>query len=141
MFFFFIILLFLIKQFSFNFINSQVYIHLNIKNSDYFNKIVGCFKNYSNVSIKLLTKCIINETKHDIDSLIEILKNETMLDKFKKEVQDEIVEHILSVLEKNNETLLNDTIDSLKYKDNLNLTLFDYIQLIMTLFLVVYRRY
>ena len=99
MFFFFIILLFLIKQFSFN-------------NSEYSNKIIDCVEKYSNVSKKLLNKCIINETKHDIDGLIEFLNNKTMLDEFKIIVKDEIVERILTVLE-DSEALLNDINDSL----------------------------
>ena len=130
MFFFFIILLFLIKQFSFNFFNSQEYnIYLNINNSEYSNKIIDCVEKYSNVSKKLLNKCIINETKHDIDGLIEILNNKTMLDEFKIIVKDEIVERILTELE-DSEALLNDIKDSLRYKDNLNLTLLDYIEII-----------
>jgi len=130
MFFFFIILLFLIKQFSFNFFNSQEYnIYLNINNSEYSNKIIDCVEKYSNISKKLLNKCIINETKHDIDGLIEILNNKTMLDEFKIIVKDEIVERVLTELEIS-EALLNDIKDSLRYKDNLNLTLLDYIEII-----------
>ena len=52
-----------------------------------------------------------------------------MLDEFKIRVKDEIIERILTVLEES-EALVNDIKDSLRYKDNLNLTLLDYIEII-----------
>ena len=125
----------MIKQFSFSFIDSQIYnIYLSIENSDidsYKDKISCCFDNYLNVSEILLTKCFIKETKNDIDSFIEVLKNETMYSILKNIVPDKIIKDILSVLEdsiKKNNSLVDDIKDSLKYKDNLNLTLLDYIE-------------
>ena len=133
----FFVLLFLIKRFSFRFVNSNIYnIYINYEytNPNYLLKIYSCIKIYTNESDMSLTKCFINETRNDIESFIGLLKNSSMYPTLKNITKNEAIKAILSVLEdsvKNNGTLVDYLHEALKYKDNSSLTLFDYLENIL----------
>ena len=77
----FIIFLFLIKQFSFSLVNAQKY---NSNPDNYLKNILSCIENYSNYSNVSLAQCIINETRNDTESFIDLLKNKNTYSMLKK---------------------------------------------------------
>ena len=123
----FIIFLFLIKQFSFSLVNAQKY---NSNPGNYLKNILSCIENYSNYSNVSLAQCIINETRNDTESFIDLLKNKNSYSMLKGIVKSEIMKNILSILEesvKKNGTLVENIHKAVKFKDDSQKTIFDYL--------------
>ena len=137
---FFFVFLFLIARFSFRIINSQKYNNfINYKNSNrtsYYEKVANCIRNYTtnNNSISL-GKCLINETRKNVEGLIWLLKNESIYNIMNVLPENEAIKGILNILidsAKKNGTLIKYINETLFYKDdNSNLTIFDYIENIL----------
>ena len=137
---FIFVFLFLIARFSFRIINSQKYNNfINYKNSNrtsYYEKVANCIRNYTtnNNSISL-GKCLINETRKNVEGLIGLLKNESIYNIMNVLPENEAIKGILNILidsAKKNGTLIKYINETLFYKDdNSNLTIFDYIENIL----------
>ena len=118
-----------ITQFLFNFVDSQRYNYLNS-----FPEYVGiCMSDYG-IGTPLFFKCIINVSKNNTELLIDFLNEEknypiirsliTFIPKFSNIVK------LIDILEdsvKQKTELMNYLNDTFKYKDNSNLTFFDYL--------------
>ena len=138
---FIFVLLFLIERFSFRIFNSQINNnYINYQNSirtSYFDKVAICIQNYKIDSNSLsLGKCLINESKNDVEGLIGLLKNESIYDDIKTFLpENETIKDIFNILKESakiNGTLIKYINETLFYKDdNSSLTIFDYIDNIL----------
>ena len=136
--FFIFILLFLIERFSFRIFDSQIYnIYINYEdsNQNYIQKIYDCIDNYKSDNNTLrLTKCFVDETRNNIESFIGILNDKSTYPMMKNLLENEMIKGILNILEdsvKKNESLIDYIHEALIFKDDSNLTIFNYIDNIL----------